>query len=549
VDAIGADDTDRLTVGLVLFGVTIVVSRGGDTAAWILRQGMNERTELVVDTELAELTAGIAGIEHFERTDLLDDLELLRIDHQNLSQLPDQIAAGAAVAIRLVITLGVLVSVDARLALLPVFALPSIVATWRSRRRDRDAWEASMPAWRLQGALFFMTRSDAAGREARVFGLRADLLGRFRALNDAIDGNLARAYARSALEDAGGRALFGVAYVVALFLIAQRAVSGDTTPGDVALVLVLSADLNAQVSAVASVLSALPKALHTAARLLWLRDFAAESRARSTATTRPCPPRIEEGIRLHDVGFAYPGTDRMTLEHVDLHLPAGATVAIVGENGAGKTTLVKLLTRMYEPTTGRITIEGVDLADISVDSWRQCLSAGFQDFVRFELSAQHAVGAGWLPDLDDTGAARAALMNAGGDDVLDGLADGLGTQLGRAFDDGVELSGGQWQKLALGRAMMRTDPLLVILDEPTAALDPGTEAALFTRYAENARERSARTGAVTVLISHRFSTVRMADHIIVLSHGRVAEVGSHDELMRLDGVYAELYQLQARSYR
>jgi ATP-binding cassette subfamily B protein len=249
------------------------------------------------------------------------------------------------------------------------------------------------------------------------------------------------------------------------------------------------------------------------------------------------------------VSFTYPGTDRVVLDHVDLDLPAGATVAIVGENGAGKTTLVKLLTRMYEPTAGTITVDDLPISDIPPVEWRERLSAGFQDFVRFEFTAQHTVGQGWLPELDDPVAARAALDDAGGTDILDRLASGLDTQLGRTFDDGAELSGGQWQKLALGRTMMRREPILVILDEPTAALDPGAEAALFERYAAGARERRARTGAVTILISHRFSTVRIADLIVVLDHGKITELGTHDELIARDGTYAELYALQARAYQ
>ena len=222
-------------------------------------------------------------------------------------------------------------------------------------------------------------------------------------------------------------------------------------------------------------------------------------------------------------------------------------VALVGENGAGKTTLVKLLARMYEPTTGRILVDGVDLADIEVQGWRRRLSAAFQDFARFELSAQHAVGAGDLAKLDDRGAVLAALERAGASDVLHALPRGLDTQLGARWDDGVDISTGQWQKLALGRALMREDPLVVFFDEPTASLDALSEHALFERYAAEARAGAAR-GAVTVLVSHRFSTVRSADLILVIDGGGVTELGGHEELILRDGLYAELYQMQARAY-
>jgi ATP-binding cassette subfamily B protein len=236
------------------------------------------------------------------------------------------------------------------------------------------------------------------------------------------------------------------------------------------------------------------------------------------------------------------------LTDLDLFLPAGSTVAIVGENGSGKTTLVKLLARMYEPTDGRILLDGIDLRSFPIEQWRRRLSAGFQDFVRFELSARESVGVGDV--YSEVGDQRLldALDSAVAGDVVAGLPDGLHTQLGRQFD-GVELSIGQWQKVALGRAMLRDAPLLLVLDEPTASLDAPTEHALFERFAGAAHGVTGSTGGITLLISHRFSTVRMADLIVVVVHGRIAETGSHDQLLAAGGVYAELYRLQARAYR
>jgi ATP-binding cassette subfamily B protein len=223
-------------------------------------------------------------------------------------------------------------------------------------------------------------------------------------------------------------------------------------------------------------------------------------------------------------------------------------VALVGENGAGKTTLVKLLCRMYEPTEGRILVDGVDLAEIEVGAWRRRLSAAFQDFARLELAAGEAVGVGDLARLDDAGAVRSALDRAGAIDLLPALPQGAETQLGVRWDGGVELSTGQWQKLALGRALMREEPLVVFFDEPTASLDALAEHALFERYARAARAGGAR-GAVTVLVSHRFSTVRSADLILVMEDGGVTGLGHHDQLVVGEGLYAQLYSLQARAYR
>jgi ATP-binding cassette, subfamily B, bacterial len=225
-------------------------------------------------------------------------------------------------------------------------------------------------------------------------------------------------------------------------------------------------------------------------------------------------------------------------------------VALVGENGAGKTTLVKLLCKLYEPTAGRILVDGTPLDRIRADEWRARLAGAFQDFYRFELIARHSVGVGDVPHVDEEPAVVAAVSRAGADDVVARLPAGLATQLGPTWPGGAEVSFGQWQKLALARGFMRSQPLLIVLDEPTAALDAETEHALFERYAAAARARGdGVNGGITILVSHRFSTVRMADLIVVLDGARVAQFGAHDELMAQGGPYAELYTIQAAAYR
>jgi ATP-binding cassette subfamily B protein len=236
------------------------------------------------------------------------------------------------------------------------------------------------------------------------------------------------------------------------------------------------------------------------------------------------------------------------LRDVDLDLPAGSVVAIVGENGAGKTTLVKLLARFYQPTKGRIMVDGTELALVSADAWRSRLGGAFQDFMRYEFFARQTIGLGDLARSHLDEALLAAVERGGAADVIERLPHGLDTQLGPTWDNGMELSFGQWQKLALARGFMRERPLLLVLDEPTAALDAETEHALFERFAEASR-RARNDGRVTVLVSHRFSTVRMADLIVVIDDGRIVEHGSHEALMSQDGLYAELYGIQANAYR
>jgi ATP-binding cassette subfamily B protein len=342
-------------------------------------------------------------------------------------------------------------------------------------------------------------------------------------------------------------------------LVAAQALAGRATAGDLVLTLTLAAQVNGSVADLAGTVGWATRSLTVASRYLWLSDYAARA-ARPPADPAPVPVRLHRGLALEAVSFTYPDTARPVLEGVTLDLPAGSTVALVGQNGAGKSTLVKLLCGLYTPARGRVLVDGVDLRRLDPAAWRTRTAAGFQDYVRFMLLAREAVGVGDLGAVDDPAAVAAALERAAAGDVLAHLPAGLETQLGRYFRAvggpgtaataaALALSEGQWQKLALGRALMRPAPLLLVLDEPTASLDAPSEHALFRRFAGAARRTAAATGGVTVLVSHRFSTVRMADRIVVLERGRIVEQGTHDAHIGRGGLYAELYALQARAYR
>jgi len=542
-------------------------------ATWILRtvstrvqRRFRDKVTIALESHVARLQASVATIAHQERPDYLDRLAVLRdqvfvLDHMYMS-----LFTTAGWILRLAVTVGLLVSIHPALALLALFALPTVLtSTWRPAV-ERAAEERGAPSRRLARHLFVTATSAPPGKEVRVTGIGPRLVAERREAWERWYGPVSAARWGSAVWHALAWAVFGGAYVGAVVFVSS---GPRASPGDVLLVLAAGSRLSAYIGATVGEIGFLRGIwMDGSRRLAWLEDYAA---ALVASADLAAPAALADGIRLEHLSFAYPGTDRLVLEDVSLDLPAGAVVAVVGENGAGKTTLVKLLCKLYEPTSGRILVDGVPLARVPADQWRARLAGAFQDFFRFELRARHSVGVGDVPRLDDEPAVVTAVGRAGADDVIARLAAGLETQLGPTWPGGVEVSFGQWQKLALARGFMRDRPLLLVLDEPTAALDAETEHALFERFAAAARGRRSRRaggsatadggsatpdggsatpdGRITILVSHRFSTVRMADLIVVLDGARVLEVGSHSELLAKGGRYAELYGIQAAAYR
>ncbi len=506
-----------------------------------------EKAGAALDKRLMALMGGIAGLAHHERPEYLDRLELLREQRAELAWMTNATAGILRVAVQLTASAILLARLQPLLLLLPLVGVVSFALDKRARDLQQGALEATTEAERLRKHLFGQATSAAVGKELRVFGLADTLRERHHAAAGAVIGARDRADWRSAGLQAVDALIYGLAYAGAIGLVLARAIRGEASPGDVVLAAGLAAGLNGIVTTAVGYGTHFLSVLRAAQRYLWLEDYARSTRI-SAVETVPPPARLTGGIELRDVSFHYPGAARPLLDGVSVRLPAGAVVALVGENGAGKTTLVKLLCRFYEPDGGAILVDGVDLRRMPVEEWRARVSAAFQDFSRFEFVVRETVGVGQVADIADATAVRTALARGGAAAIPATLPEGLETQLGQAWEGGVDLSGGQWQKLALSRSMMRTDPLLVIFDEPTAALDAQTEHALFERFAAAAR-RGESAGAVTVLVSHRFSTVQMADLIVVLDGGRIVEQGSHAELMRRDGLYAELYRLQSRAYR
>ena len=528
---------------VIAAGVGLGVSA---SATWFLKvtsdrvqRRFRDRVAIALEAHVARLQASVATIAHHERPQYIDRLAMLRdqvfvLDHMYMS-----LFSTCGWILRLGVTVALLMSIHPALALLVAFALPTVLAsTWRPGV-ERSAEERGVSANRLARHLFTTASTAPPGKEVRVTRIGDRLVRQRREAWERWYGPVSAARWGSAAWYTLAWAIFGAAYVGAVVFVSSRP---GATPGQVLLVLAAGSRLSAYIGATVGEIGFLRGFwLDGSRRMAWLEDYAAALTEHADA---PAPERLVDGIRFEHVSFAYPGTTRRVLDDVSLELKPGSVVAIVGENGAGKTTLVKLLCRLYQPDEGRILVDGADLARISADAWRSRVAGAFQDFFRFEFRARDTVGIGDLARIDDEPAVRAAVNRAGADDVVERLAAGLDTQLGATWPNGVELSFGQWQKLALARGFMRDRPLLLVLDEPTAALDAETEHALFERYAA-----AARGDGITILVSHRFSTVRMADTIVVLDGARVVEAGSHEALMAKGGQYAELYGIQAAAYR
>ena len=506
---------------------------------------LSQRVGVMTDAEAFGTSAGLDTVEHLERPDYLDRMVLLREAGNWLSGSGWVLMEVAANVVGVALSVLLLSSVHPAAVLLAVLAVPSLLLTRRAEARVHRSRVDTAADVRAERHLHELCIRPESAKEIKIsqaagyLGRRAD--EHWQRISDVS----VRVRVRAAIEGFAGWLTFAAGYLVVLAIVVYRAATGRGSVAEIVLMITLAGQIRGQVADVVHSIGWTMWSFHGIEQYLWLRDHA-DSRARQR--TRPAPTALTRGISLRGVSFSYPQTDRPILRDVSLDLPVGSTVALVGLNGAGKTTLVKLLCGMYEPDSGTIEVDDCPLSTIDLVQWRAQVTAAYQDFARFQLSLGTNVGVGNLPLIGDQAAIRAALGRAGTLDAGGTLPTDLDTQLGTAFG-GAELSLGQWQALAVARAFMRPAPLLLILDEPTASLDPRAEHLLYERYVEAGRGAGAAIGGITLLVSHRFSTVRMADLIVVLEDGAVAERGTHAELLRAGGRYAASYRAQADAYR
>ncbi len=531
---------DRLVVLVLLeLGLAIFSDVLGRTVS-LVDSLLGEKFVNVSSVRLMEHAATL-DLEDFEDSELQDRLERARRQTMGRSALMSQLF-GQAQDVLTIFTFGAGLVVYAPwlIALLFVALIPAFIGEFHFNAASYALNRRRTPERRELDYIRQTGASVETAKEVKIFGLNAFLIDRYRRIAE----DFYRANRRLALQRAGWGSVLAavgtVAYYAAYAYIIGRTLTGQFSIGDLTFLAGSFRRLRGLLEGLLIGFSQM------AGQALYLDDlfsfFEIEPEIRSPSHPVPFPRPVRDGWVFEQVGFRYPGADRWAVRHLEFTLRAHETLALVGENGAGKTTLVKLLARLYDPDEGRILLDGVDLREYDLDDLRANVGVIFQDFVRYHLTAAENIAVGQIDAREDRTRIEAAARASLADGVIALLPEGYDQIIGKRFRTGVDLSGGEWQKIAIARAYMR-DAQLLILDEPTAALDARAEYEVFRRFRELSR------GRTTVLISHRFSSVRMADRILVMGDGHIEASGTHEELLAQRGRYAELFELQAAGYR
>lgn len=539
-DWVGSGRLDALGGLLLLELALAIIAELLGRASSLIDSLLSERYSNFASVRLME-HATTLDLEQFESSDQQDRLERARHQVTGRTTLLTQVFGQAQDALTVLsLAAGLLAYAPWLIVLILVALLPAFAGEVYFNAQGYRLNYFRTPERRQLDYIRYLGSSVETAKEVKLFGLNAFLVNRFRNFANRMYADNRRLAIRRAAWGSLFAALASCAYYLAYALIVWRTIKGDFSIGDLTFLSGSFLRLRALLEGLLLGFSQI------AGQALYLGDLfsflAVRPSIGSPPNPRLFPQPLQSGIVFENVGFQYPDSDRWAVRHLSLMLRAGEVVALVGENGAGKTTIVKLLARLYDPTEGRILLDGYDLREYDLDDLRRHIGVIFQDFVRFHFTAGENVGAGRIEATDDRNRIQQAAERSLADRIIQRLHHGYDQPLGKRFHEGADLSGGEWQKIAIARAYMQ-DAQVLILDEPTAALDARSEYEVFQRFGD------LSLGKTAILISHRFSTVRMADRILVLENGQVAEAGSHNELVASGGRYAELFEMQASGYR
>ncbi|MDB5261363.1 MAG: transporter ATP-binding protein [Adhaeribacter sp.] len=527
------------TLILIEFGLAIfsdLLNRGAALLDSLLGDLLANSTSVRLMEHAATL-----DLDQFEDANFYDKLERARRQTLSRSVLMSQVLGQMQDAITMVfLAVGLLTFNPWLIVLLIIAVIPAFLGESHFNERSYSLVHGWTPERRELDYLRLTGASDETAKEIKIFGLSGFLIDRFRELSDRFYHDNRRLAVRRASWGSLFAALGSAGYYSAYLFIIIRTVNGQISIGDLTFYAGSFARMRGLLESILNRFSSIAEGA------LYLQDFfgffAIKPNILPKPNARAFPNPIREGFQFENVGFKYGNAGKWAIRYLNFTLQAGEKLALVGENGAGKTTLVKLLARLYDPTEGRILLDGYDLREYNPVDLRKNIGVIFQDFVKFQMTAAHNIAVGRIEEKDNSTRIQTSAAQSLADTVINKLPEGYNQMIGRRFAKGVDLSGGEWQKIALGRAYMR-DAQLLILDEPTAALDARAEHEVFQRFAELTHGKTA------VLISHRFSTVRMADRILVIESGQFVELGSHQELLARNGRYAELFNLQAKGYQ
>jgi ATP-binding cassette, subfamily B, bacterial len=484
------DPTKALTFGAIVLAILVTTTVMNDLLQ-LLQVDMSDRISHEVDLRLMAVSAGAPGLDHLERSEFADRMKQVRERQWLPAEILRSIGSAAFVLCGMVAAIVLLGTVHPALVALPFVMVPSAWLQFRGYRRHWAEFNEAAPEQRLADHYMKLATGETGAKEIRLFGLRDHVLAEHKRLSDAYVAKMFRARLKQSAQSTLGGLLYGLSLTGAIGFIGYLALHGRATPGQVYLGVQVTRLALGHVEMAAELVAGLAEMAFMGEKYLWLLRYTPSVTVREPEHALPAPTIIRDGITLQNVSFHYPGTEKLVLHDVNLFIPSSATIALVGENGAGKSSIVKLLSRFYDPTEGRILIDGIDLRELDLEGWRTHMSTAFQDFVRFQLVAREAVGVGQLERIEDGVRVGDAVRFAGAHRIVDKLPDGIETQLGRQFKGGMDLSEGEWQRFALARGSMRDDPALIVLDEPTASLDARAEHEVFERFAEIEPRRAA----------------------------------------------------------